>query len=226
MIQNCPVCGKAFDVLWPHLWAYKKGSQFICSWSCLRISEKGVEHMSGVQKVPDEAKQAAIEAAISGGDPYEELRPYTSNPKAMWTYMKQQLKKKDPDLYKKIPDLRNRKKPEPTLADAMEGMQSAADDFFGLCEDMGLKLGRKDKPATVTTVEEVPKITKPVVYDDMTVREVEGGFGRYRRSDVNDKTYIDFEYTEGADTISLTVEQWRKFRKEQARAAVILGVEI
>ena len=37
MITNCPVCGKCFDVLWPHLWRYKRGKSFLCSWKCLRL---------------------------------------------------------------------------------------------------------------------------------------------------------------------------------------------
>ena len=46
MITNCPVCGKAFDVLWPHLWRYKRGQLFICSWKCLRLfDEKGSKDM-------------------------------------------------------------------------------------------------------------------------------------------------------------------------------------
>ena len=36
MISKCPECGKTFDVLWPNLWRYKRGVQYICSWSCLR----------------------------------------------------------------------------------------------------------------------------------------------------------------------------------------------
>ena len=185
--------------------------------------------MDARQKVPDEAKKKAIRAAIDGKDPYEYLRPYTSNPKNMWTYIKSIVKKKDPELYAKLPDLRYRKKEKPavsladapdvSLADAMSGMQEAADKFFGMCEDMGLDLGKDETP-------EEPKITQPVVYDGMTVREIEGGFGRYRRSDVHGSIYLDFEQTVGADVISLTVEQWRSFRKELERAAAILGVEL
>ena len=58
------------------------------------------------------------------------------------------------------------------------------------------------------------------------VREVEGNFARYRRSDVGDMIYIDVEIEGGSDTLSYTIEQWRSFRKEHDRAAVILGVEI
>jgi hypothetical protein len=165
--------------------------------------------MSGRAKVPEEAKKAAIEAAISGGDPFELLQPYSENPKKLWAYMKQQLKEKDPDTYAKIPDLRNRKKEEPA-----EEKQKNVMEIVGHNED-GLLLAMKE-----------PKITQPVVYNGMTVREIEGGFGRYRRSDVHGSIYIDFEYTEGADVISLTVEQWRRFLEELDNAAKILGVSL
>lgn len=41
MINNCPVCGKAFDVLWPHLWRYKIGNNYFCRWTCFRAAETG-----------------------------------------------------------------------------------------------------------------------------------------------------------------------------------------
>lgn len=73
---------------------------------------------------------------------------------------------------------------------------------------------------------EQPKITQPVTYDGMVIREVDGLFGRYRYSDVGGAKYIDFENTDRLDVISLTVEQWQKFRDEQDKAAKILGVEL
>ena len=100
------------------------------------------------------------------------------------------------------------------LADAMKGMKDAADEFFGTCEEMGLTLEKAKKDAT------------PVKYDDMTIREIEGVFGRYRRSDVNGTTYIDFECDDGLDILSLTVNQWIQFREEQEKAFAILGVII
>ena len=39
MITNCPVCGKGFDVLWPHLWRYRRGNSYLCSWKCLRLAD-------------------------------------------------------------------------------------------------------------------------------------------------------------------------------------------
>ena len=44
MIKNCPICGKAFDVQWPHLWRYKRDKFYLCSWKCIRLfDEKGKE---------------------------------------------------------------------------------------------------------------------------------------------------------------------------------------
>lgn len=80
----------------------------------------------------------------------------------------------------------------------------------------------------VVETPEKPKapITQPLVFDGMTVREIEGTYGRYRRTDINGTVYIDFENPDGADILSYTVEQWKKLRVEQANAFRILGVEL
>jgi len=72
-----------------------------------------------------------------------------------------------------------------------------------------------------------PKALLPATYDGMVIREVEGLFGRYRYSgDLGRAEYIDFENADGMDTLSMTVDQWKKFREEQVKAALILGVRL
>jgi hypothetical protein len=168
---------------------------------------------------------------------YMETLGYT-NPTQAFMDLKTWVRKKDPELGAKFPTKRKPEKkpaiatvkvdgplrietPETdkvevveapvTAAEAMANAKDAAESFFAQCEDMGLLKG---------------KISQPVVYDNMTVREVEGEFGRYRRSDIRGTTYIDFESTDRLDTISLTVDQWRAFRDETEKAAAILGVEL
>jgi hypothetical protein len=137
----------------------------------------------------------------------------------------------------------------PTLADAMAGMKDAAETFFG--QVPALKV---DGPIRIETPEanqvqvaevpekctikgpvekalpkiqiQTPPITKPVVYDGMIIREVEGAFGRYRYTDIGTVEYIDFESTDQMDVLSLSIGQWRNFREEQKKAAQILGVEL
>lgn len=55
MITNCPVCGKGFDILWPHLWRYKRGNSYLCSWKCLRLTDKTSE-----RKKEDEVNKTPI----------------------------------------------------------------------------------------------------------------------------------------------------------------------
>lgn len=217
MIWNCPVCGKAFDVLWPQLWAYKQNNKYICSWKCLRATEKpekkrSDEAMEGI-RLGNIQHEEAVNCALAGGNPltYLENCGY-NNPSAIWYNIKQKVKAKYPETYAKLPARNPRKdakKEDETPEDVVKGPVTP-DELY---------------EKFVDTVE-LPKITQPVVFDNMTIREVEGGFGRYRRSDVHGSIYLDFEQTDGADVISLTVKQWRSLREELNRAASILGVEL
>ena len=222
--RKCAQCGKLMTILWPHQWAYKRGNpgkyRYYCSWSCLRANdkEKGETHVGVPSKITKEQCHEAVQLALKGGDPIRFLEKCGSgNGIWKWYSIRQKLKEEDPETYARLPERIQRKdarkKPETpeggTLADAMQVMKDAVETFLGPIE-----------------TPEKPKITKPVMYDSMTIREVEGDFGRYRRSDVSGSTYIDFEVNDGADTLSYTIDQWRSLRKEQERAAMILGVEL
>ena len=231
--KRCPVCGKRFTVMWPHQWAFKRGKpnpKFYCSWKCLRTLDKenGDDKPVKHAKVALEDKKKAVEIALAGGDPLKYLKDHgAGNAWSMWYGIKENLKVREPETYRKLPDLRlkgnSRKKPEtekaeeaPTLADAMTGMEDAADKFFGACNEMGLKT---DKPKQ-------PKITQPVNYDGFSVRAVEGKFGSYHFQEIGGKQWIDYENKEGADELSMTVDQWRGFIAEIREAALVLGVEL
>ena len=231
--KRCPICGKRFTVMWPHQWAFKRGKpnpKFYCSWKCLRTLDKenGDDKPVKHAKVALEDKKKAVEIALAGGDPLKYLKDHgAGNAWSMWYAIKENLKIRQPETYRKLPDLRlkgnSRKKPEtekaeeaPTLADAMTGMKEATDDFFGKCEEMGLKMDNPEKS----------KITKPVNYDGFNVRAVEGKFGSYHFQEIGGKQWIDYENKEGADELSMTVDQWRGFIAEIREAARVLGVEL
>ena len=186
-----------------------------------------------MRKVTLEQKREAVQITIAGGDPIVFLEQCGSrNADLMWRTIRDNLKEADPDTFAQLPEKKPRKNQkqknkhvntQKTAGDAMENMQAAADEFFGKCEEMGLKVGEKEEPAE----EDEPDSTvKPAEIEGMPVLEIGGGFGRYRRSDVHGQTYIDFEPVDGSDTLSYTVEQWRNLWKEHKRAAVILGVEM
>ena len=203
----CPICKKQFSVLWPGQWAYKRGGRgvwkYLCSWKCLRIYDKEGDKTQMTAKL-SETSRKAVDLALAGENPLEYLAEQgKKNPSAAWYAIKQTLKLGEPETYEKLPDLRK----------------------LSMTQD---QKKQKRPPENVWKAEtpEAPRITKPVNYDGFNVREVEGNFARYRRSDVGGSTYIDVEIDGGCDTLSYTIEQWRSFRKEHERAAVILGVEL
>ena len=211
---KCPVCHKTFIVPNKRSWAYKKMSQLICSWTCLRALEmkKGEDKWMRA-KVPEEVKQEAIRVAIAGGNPIEALEPHTRNPKAMWWAIKAKVKETDPETYAKLPDLRNMRKPAKqekpvTAADAMAACQDAADTFFGQCQDMGLL---KDQPA-----ESEPEME----YKVTGIRTELGNFQYYKKTG-----FIDWTPNDGNDTASLNLDEWKQFINDWPKVLKVLGVK-
>lgn len=206
--RKCPECGKAFTALYPHLWAYRRDKVYSCSWHCLRADEKRKEGNN--MRLTLENKKKAVEIAIEGGDPLRYLAEHgCANPAAMWYKIKADLKDVDPEKAAQLP--------KRIAANKVDK---------GMPKELKLEGGVDYQVAVAETPEEPKKIVKPVNYDGLLIREVEGVFGRYRRTDVGGKIYIDFEPFESMDVLSFTVEQWRNFREELEKAAKILGVEI
>ena len=208
MITKCAACGKEIDILYPELWAYKKyGKIFYCTWKCFRKKENEI-----MSKLTMEQKEKAVEIAISGGDPREYLGKLCKAPDAMWSSIRKALKDSDPESFAKLPRSIKGAKKEAPETHKEEEAEEMDEDFFPAGEDV-----KEPEP---------PKITQPIVYDGMVVRELEIPFGRIRRSDVAGKTYLDFEPIDGADTLSFTDDQWRAFFMQFNKAAKGLGVEL
>lgn len=224
--RHCYGCGKEFYVQWPLMWTYARTEgprrKYFCSWSCMRKydKEKGEPKVGGRRKITKDQEKEAVRIALDGGDPLTFLKECgIENPSQKWYDIKNEVKETDPDTFAKLP-LRIQRKKEPETPEKPLPVQ----DLKLHVQDLKLQPGGNYRISVETP--EAPKIYKPVVYDGMTVREVEGGFGRYRRSDTKDSIYIDFEYADGVDVVSLTVDQWRTFREEQLKAAMILGVAL
>lgn len=222
MMAICPVCGRVKCIHWPEHWVYRRGSTYYCGEQCMDTDlYRDMQLLNEVNrrkrkeiimtKITLEQKKKAVEIAINGGNPLEFLKKCGScAPDKTWWAIKDKLKAKDPELYAKIPDMR--KKTEPVATVKVDG-------------PIRIQTETPEK-VEVETVGTLPDATHPVVFDGMTVREIEGSFGRYRRSDVSKEIYIDFEFKDINDTISMTVDQWRLFQTEMERAAAILGVKL
>lgn len=240
-MTNCPVCGKLTCIHWPEHWVYRRGSTYYCGENCMEIDmtrtlstlNKAVKRRKdqSMTKITLEQKKKAVEIAISGGNPLEYLKKCGSRkPDGLWYTIKESLKKVDPETYAKIPDFRGKtrttKEPK-TAGDAMIAMKEAADNFFGQCEDMGLKL---DTPKPIAGGEwermETPEAPKraPLQYDGFTVCCIESKtFGRFYWD--RDHNHLDWTTAEGEE-VSFTPTSWKMFLEELPKVAAILGVEM
>ena len=167
------------------------------------------------RKLTLEQKKRAVEIALEGGNPNEYLRECGSaDPNSMWFKIKQDLQQVDPETYARLKDRRKKN---------------------GKAEKAVMPMPEAETPESVkmTPVKEPEaekepeaKIWEPVRFERMTVREVEGVLGRYRRKDVHGETYIDFESVDGLEVLSYTLDQWKYFGEELRKAGKILGVEV
>jgi len=74
-VRSCPVCGKRFEVPFPEEWAYRErrcDGRLICSWRCLRESEKRFPGKRGRPRACAE-RDAEVLRLWRSGVPLEEL---------------------------------------------------------------------------------------------------------------------------------------------------------
>lgn len=83
MIKNCPVCGKAFDVLWPELWRYVRKNRYLCSWKCIRLYDKEKKEEEQMKKDNEPIKHTRM----SRDDMAEAVRMWKANDPGLDQYL-------------------------------------------------------------------------------------------------------------------------------------------
>ena len=84
MIKNCPICGKAFDVLWPELWRYVRKNRYLCSWKCIRLYDKEKKEEEQMKKDNEPIKRLRM----SKDDMAEAVRLWRENDPGLEQYLK------------------------------------------------------------------------------------------------------------------------------------------
>ena len=159
---------------------FLKGLGFIsaaATWERLQLNElgrlpnrlndgKGKKIMG---KLTIENKKRSVQLALSGKNPLEYIRSCgVKNAAEAWGKIKRDLKEVDPETFEKLPKrLPNPKKEQDvSLADAMQGMKEAVDDFVGACKDMGLNVEpQEEKPKRNYTVSAIRTDLGEFYYD-------------------------------------------------------------
>lgn len=202
-----------------------------------KVKRKEKKMESRRAKITDEQRAEAVRIALDGGDPREYLEGLGfASGTSTWMKIKTYYRDTAPEVYKQIPRRLPTNGPKNKAAKKAETPETVLGKSRDEFEQMPAV--KVDGPIRIETPEanrvqvvEVPEkvkkpITQPLCYDGMMVREIEGLFGRYRRSDIGGKIYVDFEITDGADILSYTVDQWKTMRAEQEKAFAVLGVEL
>ena len=199
MMKVCPVCGKLTVIHWPEHWVWKRGSSYYCGENCISIDiTRDIKTLNEVQR---RRRSALIMAKLKkDGTPAKKPGP---KPKKI-----------------EVPEKpKNIETPEVSLADAMTGMQDAADKFFGTCADMGLKTNTEDD-AEAKTFTDFGKVIREERYTVTAIRYQEIGEFYY------DHKYnaIDWRTAEGEE-ISMSPTGWKILIRDLPEVMKVLGVE-
>ena len=201
MWTTCPMCGKGIAVMWPQLYVYRRGEDYLCGENCmivydtkqtLKSNEKGVEkEVAG--KLTKEHREECARIAASGGNPITYLKGLgLKNPWAAWAYIKEKARRE------KIHDI---------LATVDAGK----------------------KKAEAITVEEVPEVEalEAEAAEVFKITGVETLLGSYARGQVaRNVIYFRREIAEGdVIEVAMTENDWRKLAMELPKVLKTLGVE-
>ena len=201
-------------------------------------------------KLTLEQKKKAMEIYQAGGDATGYLKECgQKNPSAALVYLKKSMEKKGKATVETavaLPAEARPKKPvpvnggewekpetpetpeEPTLADAMKGMQDAADKFFVACEEAGIRTA-PEVPASIDL--ESGKVTtermeQPALTGSFRIRTVEGRFGTYDVYTDKEGTQMFSFSNEKGDEVQMSGAKWKDWLGEVGQAAQILGVAL
>jgi hypothetical protein len=196
MITNCPICGKAFDVLWPQLWRYKRDMTFLCSWGCMRAldDKKGVNRDMALTKAQ---KQAVIEMLLNGENPNEFIKNCgIKNPTCTVWNLKQYLKKYDRETWEKL-------QTQPA-APAVE------------IPEAPVKAEIPERPAPV----QVPEKPKLIEYRVTGISTEAGDFQYFRKHGFLDWTTLD------GTAVSMSLAEWSALMRVFPEVVRVLGVDL
>lgn len=220
MIKNCPICGKAFDVLYPDIWRYKRNNRFICSWKCIRLFDRKEERQV-------KERVSVKRTRMNRDDMAEAVRMWKANDPGLDQYLT------DHGIthigkWKQNAKIRYREKPadygQPIPGFGPWDEEPAAT----LKVDGPLKIETKEpEKVKVERLHELPEVEEkysPDLFDKyqtVTIRHPNLGVFYY------DQKFhcIDWRSEEG-DEISLSLQAWSELHKDLPEIFKRLGVEL
>ena len=205
MITKCPVCGKGFDVLWPHLWRYKRNKSFLCSWKCLRL-------IDGERKKEDEVNKTPLKRArMKPEDMAKALSLFQSGDSSLDKFLKDHgithVAKWKANAKARHPEQVSEAKvdgpvPSEMPENCVKGPVSV-DEFYKMVQESQLR-------CIATTMEyKTTGISTPI------------GDWQY----IKKAGYLDWTTLSG-ETVSMSLEEWKELMKLFPEVLKVLEVEL
>ena len=261
-MTTCAVCGKRFVIMWPEHYVYKKGDTYFCSQDCMIVYKtKLTRETSGFtakrkeetedmnHKLTKEIKKRAVEIAMmdGGGDYIGYLKKNgAKNPSAAWWYIKETLKKADPEKYAKLMAALAARAPAVEIAEKLppEAVAEVPEELKEF-DEAARQMQKKPEPVEVkkngtlpagTTKKEVfdaLKVPGMVVLDAVglhteppkeafkfTVTEIQTDLGKFRRDSRDGLLYW---ITKDGWSIGMTHADWMKLAETLPQIIEVLG---
>lgn len=201
MIHNCPICGKAFDVLWPQIWRYKRNNRFLCSWKCIRLFD-GKEERQVKERV------SIKRTRMSRDDMAEAVRMWKANDPGLDQYLTDHG----------ITHIGKWKQ------NARERYGVAAPATVKVDGPLRIETPETNKVEVVETPENprvaMKPVPPPIEYRVTGISTTAGDFQYMKRLG-----YIDWTTLTG-ETISMNLEEWKELMKVWPFVLMVLGVEL
>ena len=146
----------------------------------------------------------------SAGQQYRQIRNFAqANDPKMFIMLPAKISESDEPINDGMPN-----KTTTTVAEHMENMKDAADEFFDRCEEMGLKVNG----------EQVARPVQPVTLAGLEITAVNHqDLGEFYL----DKKYKSIDWrVPGGDEVSLAPSMWIQLLKELPNILKMLGVEV
>lgn len=219
MITNCPVCGKAFEVLWPNLWRYKRENVYLCSWGCMRAldDKKGLNRD---MKLSEEQRTTAINMALNGESPVKYIAGCgINNPSCTWWNLKKYLQKNDPETYGRLPEKFKATVKNVKQVETPEGEFAKAPV---LKVDGAVRIETPEMLYNIpdSKMMQIPEMPKPMEYRVTGISTTAGDFQYFKRIG-----YIDWTTASG-ESISLKLDEWKELMKIWPFVLKVLEVKL
>ena len=215
MINNCPICGKAFDVLWPHLWRYKRERFYLCSWKCVRLYDG-----KGKEERPVKETSEKKRVRMNPDDMAEAVRMFKTGDSGLEQYLTEHGIT-NVSKWKSNAKVRFGKPgitPATLKVDGPLRIETPEAKQVEVVETPALTMAPVPEPIKNINI---PFIATTMEYKTTGISTPIGDWQYFRK-----QGYLDWTPLDGNGPVSMNLEEWKELQKLFPEVLKVLGVKL